>query len=151
MSDDDAREYLDVVRRVLSRNGLSALDTDIFNSLFSAGDREEFVGRNPTADLRNYLERVEKYFSYFSWARFQEELGSFNQLADANIRELDLILDQQLMNRVGRLERTQSLGGLLERFDSHSVLEAVRRIKDRIWGVNDDEPPPSSQQRPRGM
>jgi hypothetical protein len=151
MSDDDAREYLDVVRRVLSRNGLSALDTDIFNSLFSAGDMEEFVGRNPTTDLRNYLERVEKYFSYFSRARFQEELGMLNQLTNENISDLDLVLDQQLMNQAGRLEGSQSLRGLLERFDLRSVLETVQRIQARIWDVNDDEPPPSNQQRPSGM
>lgn len=151
MSDDDASEYLDVVRRVLSRNGLSALDTDVFNSLFSADDREEILGRSPIADLRIYLERVEKYFSYFSWARFQEELGMLNQLTNENIPDLALVLDHQLMNQAGRLEGSQSLRSLLERFDLRSVLETVQRIQARIWDGNDDEPTPSNQQRPSGM
>lgn len=140
MNNDEARHYLDTVRRVLNRNGLSPLDADIFNSLFSDNSDEQKEGVTPQIQLLRYLERLDAYFSFFSEARFDRELSMLNQLCDGAVEQVNLNLDQRLMAQFRRLEERQSLGILRKSFDPTQILEAVTSIRKRLFDGNDDEP-----------
>ena len=151
MNEEDASEYLRVIRRVISRNGLSAVDTDVFNSLFVTDESGEPLRINPVDLLSTYMARIETYFRYFSNDRFQENLQSLSELCDERVEGLNLILDQRLKSQSGRLNERQSLGELVRMFDVAPVLNAVQNIQKHIRDINSDEPPPPTQQTPGGM
>lgn len=147
MTDEDAQDCLNAIRRVISRSGFATLDTEIFNGFQVDSTEREMpqTAKDSRWYLEQYLTRLDTYFKFFSIDRFERDLSLFNeQLVAATVKDVALELDPTMRSRFGVEAQSQSLMGLVKQFDATDVCSVISQIRERlIFGDNDD---PSAEQ-----